>query len=88
MREQGQRLESLIEADRPHVEARWVLLADILKPTHVGKNQDVRGGLGGEPRVTLATGASLPVSLYRGSSKKKTGRLWIATSCTRDAWTC
>eukprot|EP00644_Phytophthora_capsici_P005005 jgi/Phyca11/96467/e_gw1.1.465.1 len=72
MGEHGQRLDSLAEALRPHVEARWGLFAGSERSASIGGEQEVRGSSAREPMMTLATGANMPVPpLYRGSSKEE-----------------
>ncbi|KAE8972838.1 hypothetical protein PF011_g25491 [Phytophthora fragariae] len=72
MGEHGQRLDSLAEAVRPHVEARWCLFARTPRSMSVDGYDEVRDQLAREPMVTLATGANMPVPpIYRGSSKKE-----------------
>ncbi|ETO66687.1 hypothetical protein F444_16229 [Phytophthora nicotianae P1976] len=72
MGEQGQRLDSLAEAVRPHVEARWGLFAGSKRSGSVGEEHEVCGPSARYPMVTLATGANMPVPpLYRGSSKQE-----------------
>lgn len=62
---QGQRLESLAEAVRPQVEARWGNFA---------RSADTESAAGPQaaPVVTVAAGTNLPTPpIYRGSSKKE-----------------
>ncbi|ETL84810.1 hypothetical protein L917_15487, partial [Phytophthora nicotianae] len=70
--EQGQRLDSLAEAVRPHVEARWGLFTGSKRSGSVGEEHEVCGPSARNPMVTLATGSNMPVPpLYRGSSKQE-----------------
>ncbi|ETM37966.1 hypothetical protein L914_15629 [Phytophthora nicotianae] len=72
MGEQGQRLDSLAEALRPHVEARWGVFAGSKRSGSVGEEHEFRGPSQHDPMVTLTTRANMPVPpLYRGSSKQE-----------------
>ncbi|ETO66690.1 hypothetical protein F444_16226 [Phytophthora nicotianae P1976] len=72
MGEQGQRLDSLAEAVRPHVETRWGLFAGSNIFGSIGEEHEVRGPSARDPMVTLAAGANMPVPpLYRGNSKQE-----------------
>eukprot|EP00644_Phytophthora_capsici_P010646 jgi/Phyca11/104689/e_gw1.9.784.1 len=72
MGEQEQRLDSLADAVRPHVEARWGLFARTPRPMDVEEDEEVRNRSTSERSVTLATGVNMPVPpLYRGSSKRE-----------------
>jgi hypothetical protein len=62
---QGQRLESLAEAVRPQIEARW---------SNFARSADTATAAGSREGsiVTVAAGANLPTpSIYKGSSKKE-----------------
>ncbi|GMF57983.1 unnamed protein product [Phytophthora fragariaefolia] len=84
---QGQPLESLADAARPHVEVRWGIFAGNPRSGGDGEEHEVRGQVAREPTVSLATGANMPApSLYRGSSKKEKQRLRTDTWYTRDEW--
>ncbi|KAG1707152.1 hypothetical protein DVH05_026348 [Phytophthora capsici] len=72
MGEQEQRLDTLADAVRPHVEARWGLFACTPKPMDVEEDEEVRNRSTSERSVTLATGVNMPVPpLYRGSSQQE-----------------
>ncbi|ETI53022.1 hypothetical protein F443_03979, partial [Phytophthora nicotianae P1569] len=61
---QGKRLESLVEAVQPHLQARWGAFEQGAAPPS--------GNRSSETPVTVAAGTSQPVPpIYRGSSKKE-----------------
>uniref|UniRef100_H3GI18 Uncharacterized protein n=1 Tax=Phytophthora ramorum TaxID=164328 RepID=H3GI18_PHYRM len=62
---QGQRLENLAEAVKPHLQARWGAFAEGAAPSMDNRPLE-------SPAVTVAAGTNLPVPpIYRGSSKKE-----------------
>ncbi|GMF29413.1 unnamed protein product [Phytophthora lilii] len=62
---QGQRLETIVEAVQPHLQARWGAFAQGAALAAIERPQDIS-------TVTVAAGTNLPVPpIYRGSSKKE-----------------